>query len=196
MEHVLCDLISARRDEIVARARAMAARRPCQRSDSELYDGMPHFLDELSEALRLAPVRPPAPRGRDAQAHGARFWGPEFTVSQVVQSYGDICQAVTGLAVEFGTPIASDDFGAFNRLLDEAIANALVEYEAQREAAILRQGAERALSVALAFDQRLSIAIAASHALTMAGGSWNGSMGTLLDESLQGLQTLIAPLRG
>ena len=183
-------LISARRDEIVARTRVSAALRSSLSSDIESDETISRFLDQLSEALRGAPAWS-KPMENDARAHGGRLSGLGYTVSEVVHSYGDICQAVTQLAAEVDAPIASDDFGAFNHLLDEAIANALVEYEVQQEAAILRKGTEREISLSLAFQDRLSIAIAASNALTMAAASTNGSMETLLDSSLLGLQILL-----
>jgi hypothetical protein len=55
-----------------------------------------------------------------------------FTVSQVVHDYGDICQAITELAVELDAPISTDDFRTLNRCLDDAIAGAVTEYGRER----------------------------------------------------------------
>jgi hypothetical protein len=43
-------------------------------------------------------------------------------VDQVVHNYGDVCQAVTGLALEQEAPILIDEFRILNRRLDDAIA--------------------------------------------------------------------------
>jgi hypothetical protein len=47
---------------------------------------------------------------------------------QVVRDYGDVCQAVTKLAIETKVPISVDEFRTFNRSLDNAIAGAVTEY--------------------------------------------------------------------
>jgi hypothetical protein len=51
-----------------------------------------------------------------------------FTVSEVVHDYGDICQAVTDLAMETHAPIAIEEFRTLNRCLDDAIAGAVTEH--------------------------------------------------------------------
>src|SRR5207248_11266771 len=51
-----------------------------------------------------------------------------FNVSQVVHDYGDICQAITELALDQNAPIAIEEFHTLNRCLDTAIAEALTEH--------------------------------------------------------------------
>lgn len=189
---MLHDLINGRRDEIAARARRIASQRATGGSDIELDESMTCFLEQLSEALRLSHAQRNL-LNEEARAHGARSVALGLSVSQVVHRYGDICQAVTALAFELAVPIAADEFGAFNQLLDEAIASALVEYEVQREAVILRKGDERAVSLALTFQDGLSMAMAASSALTIDALNPDGSMESLLDQSLRRLQVLIEP---
>jgi hypothetical protein len=46
---------------------------------------------------------------------------------------GDVCQAVTELAIELQIPIGTDDFHTLNRCLDNAIASAVTEYARLRE---------------------------------------------------------------
>jgi hypothetical protein len=46
-------------------------------------------------------------------------------VDQIVHDYGDLCQAVTELAIEHNLPITNNEFQTFNRCLDDAIANAV-----------------------------------------------------------------------
>jgi hypothetical protein len=60
--------------------------------------------------------------------HGHELLLQGFTVSQVVQDYGDVCQTVTGLAVEMNAPISPDDFRSLDLCLDEAIAGALTGF--------------------------------------------------------------------
>ena len=54
-------------------------------------------------------------------------------MSQVVHDYGDVCQAITDLAVEAAKPISADDFRTLNRCLDDAIAGAVTEYGRERD---------------------------------------------------------------
>jgi transketolase C-terminal domain/subunit len=46
----------------------------------------------------------------------------------VVHDYGDICQAVTELALEQHAPITTAEFHTLNRCLDTAIAEAVTEH--------------------------------------------------------------------
>ena len=49
-------------------------------------------------------------------------------MSQVVHDYGDICQAITELALELKAPITVKEFHTLNRCLDTAIAEACTEH--------------------------------------------------------------------
>ena len=46
-------------------------------------------------------------------------------MSQVVHDYGDVCQAITELAVELDTPISTNDFRTSNGYVSERIDNGL-----------------------------------------------------------------------
>jgi hypothetical protein len=66
-------------------------------------NGVPLFLTQLAETLRLENTTEPLPEnliGSTAAKHGRELLAMGFTVSQVVHDYGDICLAVTELAVE------------------------------------------------------------------------------------------------
>src|SRR4029077_17220729 len=66
--------------------------------------------------------------GATAALHGHDLFLKGFTIEQVVRDYGDVCQAVTNLAVETGAQISVDEFRTFNRCLDNAIAGAVTEF--------------------------------------------------------------------
>src|SRR4029077_20300046 len=55
------------------------------------------------------------------------------SIAQVVHDYGDLCQAITELAMDLRVPIATEDFHTLNRCLDNAIASAVTEYARQRQ---------------------------------------------------------------
>jgi len=63
-----------------------------------------------------------------------------FTVDQVVHDYGDLCQAITKLAVDRGAAIQVEEFRTLNRCLDNAIADAVTELPSN---AIFRCGRAR-----------------------------------------------------
>ena len=45
-----------------------------------------------------------------------------------MHDYGDVCQAITELAVEMNEPISTADFRMLNRCLDDAIARAVTGF--------------------------------------------------------------------
>jgi hypothetical protein len=49
-----------------------------------------------------------------------------------VHDYGDVCQAITELALAINAPISTDDFRMLNRCLDDAIAGAVTQYTRER----------------------------------------------------------------
>jgi len=122
---MLHEFIAVNRDEIIRRCRAKVATRSIPPpTEAEIDHGVPVFLDQLRDALRLGELTSPE-IGRSAIKHGHDLLRQGFTVSQVVHDYGDVCQAITELAVELNAPISTGDFRTLNRCLDDAIAGAV-----------------------------------------------------------------------
>ncbi len=88
----LSEFISANVQEILARARSkVASRRWPAVSIQELENGLPLFLSQLAETLRLrATAHPFSPTaiGDAAGRHGGELLEEGFTVAQVVHDYG------------------------------------------------------------------------------------------------------------
>jgi len=63
--------------------------------------------------------------GESAATHGDELQKKGFPVDQVVHDYGDLCQAITELAVEQKVPIAVTEFRTLNRCLDSCLYNCL-----------------------------------------------------------------------
>src|SRR6476659_6419289 len=125
---MLREFIAVNREEIIRRGRTKVATRSVSPpTDAEIDHGVPVFLDQLMDALRLGLTSSPD-IGRSAVKHGHDLLRQGFTVSQVVHDYGDVCQSITDLAVETNAPISTDDFRSLNRCLDDAIAGAVTEY--------------------------------------------------------------------
>src|SRR5687768_10895245 len=105
---MLHDFVTLYRDAIITRAREKVTNRPWPLpSTSELEHGVPLFLTQLVETLRLEESATPfsdTAITSSATSHGRELLAMGFNVSQVVHDYGDICQAITELAVEQNAP--------------------------------------------------------------------------------------------
>ncbi len=140
---MLHDFLMTNRALLIDRCRVMVASRSLpKRARRELAHGIPVFLDQVAKALAIeqhvpvveGKIESSNPGGRDsavgtiATLHGRDLFEQGFSVEQVIRDYGDVCQAVTGLATEVGAPISANEFRTFNRCLDDAIAGAVSEY--------------------------------------------------------------------
>ena len=184
------------RDEIIRRCRAKVATRSIPPpTEAEIDHGVPLFLDQLVDALRLGLTSSPE-IGRSAIQHGHDLLRQGFTVSQVVHDYGDVCQSITELAVEMNAPISTDDFRTLNRCLDDAIAGAVTEYGRERNQSTLdgetARGSERLGFLAHELRNLINTAIVAFEVLKTGNVGVAGSTGTVLHRSLMGLRALIA----
>jgi diguanylate cyclase (GGDEF)-like protein len=120
----------------------VASRFSAKLAPPELAHGIPIFLDQVAKTLATEQCLPlvegeivsrnsscaESGVGAIATLHGRDLFEQGFSVEQVIRDYGDVCQAVTGLAMEVGGPISVNEFRTFNRCLDDAIAGAVSEY--------------------------------------------------------------------
>jgi len=192
---LLHEFIAVNREEIIKRCRAKVATRSVPPpTEAEIDHGVPVFLDQLVNALRLGLISNPE-IGKSAVQHGHDLLLQGFTVSQVVHDYGDVCQSVTGLAVEMNAPISTDDFRTLNRCLDDAIAGAVTEYGRGRNQSTLEgetaHGSERLGFLAHELRNLTNTAIAAFEVLKTGNVGVAGSTGTVLHRSLVGMRALI-----
>jgi signal transduction histidine kinase len=169
--------------------------------------GVPQFLDQLVDALKADGSRthvrkttPTPPTASDAAiSHTAAQHGNEllrvgFSVEQVVHHYGDVCQAVTELAIERGQRITNEEFKTLNRSLDYAIADAVGEFGRQRDLVTERDRQtpnERLGALAHELRNLLNAAVLSFEAVKTAQIGVNGAVGTALGRSLMGMQALI-----
>jgi signal transduction histidine kinase len=188
---MLHEFIAANRAAIIARTQTRVAERAAPRATAdELATGIPLFLDQLIETLRLSSASTDA-MAASAAKHGRDLLARGFTVAQVVHDYGGVCQSVTELADETEAAITAAEFNTFNRCLDNAIAQAVTEYTRQREQLITSEGAER--WGALAHELRNSLGAAMLSFQTLQSGrvGVGGSTAALLDRSLRRLSALV-----
>lgn len=196
---MLHDFISGNSDLIIVRARArIASRNWPSVSTAELEHGVPLFLTlfltQLAETLRLQFTATPFPddaMASTAAQHGRELLGLGFNVSQVVYDYGDICEAITELAVELNAAITVDEFRTLNRCLDMAIAEAVAEHTHVTAQTRSAEELERLGQSAHDLRDILNTAILAFHTLKRGAVAINGSTGAVLGRSLMSLRDLI-----
>jgi signal transduction histidine kinase len=193
---MLHEFLTLYREQIIERARAKVATRTTpQPTEAELEHGVPLFLQQLTETLRReqdTTARPTSP----AMKTGAALFGGElkkagFTVGQVVHGYGDVCQAVTELALESESPISVDEFKTLNRCLDESIAQAVTEFSRARDITIADRGTERLGYFAHELRNLLGNALLAYEVLKDGTVAIGGSTGAILGRNLLALRDLI-----
>jgi signal transduction histidine kinase len=189
------EFVTIYRDAIIARARAKLTARPWpSASTNELESGVPLFLTQLSQTLRHEATGTPfssSAIGDAATRHGRDLLALGFTVSQVVHDYGDICQAVTEIAIEHAVPISTEEFHTLNRCLDTAIAEAVTEHARITAESRSSREVEQAGQVAHETRDLLNTALFAFQALKRGTVAINGSTGAVLGRSLMGLRDLI-----
>lgn len=139
---MLEELITTHRHELIKRCSKKAAQRnESSAADADLFQhGVPLFLNQLVNTLRNErqpgndhlrdPESTPASSaiGRAAALHGADLLLQRYDIEQVVREYGDVCQAVTAIAVDLDAVISADEFRTLNRCLDDAIADAVTAF--------------------------------------------------------------------
>jgi signal transduction histidine kinase len=208
---VLHEFLASHRAVLIHRCELMVAIRSFPKAmDGELDDGIPMFLDQLIETLRLEQT---SQRGRSpeisgipgggtasqiedsATLHGRNLLNQGFTLEQVVRDYGDVCQAVTNLAYELDAPIDVDEFRTFNRCVDNAIASAVGAYAHQQAATIAQDNVlasnSRVGSLVHELRNYLQIATYAVRAIKAGKVGISGATGAVLDRSLAGMRALV-----
>jgi signal transduction histidine kinase len=201
------------REELIDRCKAKVARRPHRSATAaQLSNGVPMFLDQLTrtlaaeetgdsdESLRISGASGGdgaalSEMGLSAIAHGKALLDLGFTVDQVVHDYGDLCQAITDLAVERDAPFAVDEFRTLNRCLDNAIADAVNEFSAQRDVSTARSQMaaenERLGSLVHELRNHLGTVSLAFTALESGALPIKGSTGAVLKRSIGSMAAVL-----
>lgn len=199
--------------ELILRCVQKVAKRPYRHATAkQLVNGVPMFLSQLIRTLVAeqwggegAGVGISGASGGNnatlsemgvsAAAHGTVLLGLGYNVDQVVHDYGDLCQAITDLAVERDAPFTVGEFRTLNRCLDNAIADAVTEFSFQRDVSMAeKQSAD--LNERLGFlmhELRNSLSVAAMAVVAMETGAlaMSGATGAVLKRSHIAMQRLI-----
>lgn len=198
--------------ELAQRCRDKVSQRPGRSASSvQLQNGVPLFLDQLIRTLQIEQTQNPldsraisGPAGGaatlsevsvSAARHGKALLDMGFSVDEVVHDYGDLCQAITDLAVERDAPFQIDEFRTLNRCLDNAIADAVNEFSYQKELATADRVAvetnERAHIFATELRAVLGTASLAFSAAKTGQLSLSGATGSILQRSIATLSKMI-----
>ena len=191
---MLQQFLITHRTRLIDRTRAKVSLRSAPRpTEEELTNGVPMFLTQLGEALKLAGSSPKADLQIVASAakHGRDMLNRGYTVAQVVHDYGDVCQAVTELAVEVKEPIPTEEFNILNRCLDNAIAEAVTEYGRHQEQRSSLKATEHLGHLAHELGNLVSGAMLSFEALKTGKVGIGGSTAKFLERSLQDIHDLI-----
>jgi signal transduction histidine kinase len=193
---MLSQFLTTHRKTIIANSRAKVASRAAPRATPvELETGVPLFLDQLVATLRIQESTGAAPSdhqiGLSAAKHGSILQKIGFTAAQVIHDYGDVCQAITELAVNLDAPITADEFRTLNRCLDQAMAEAVSEFGPPRELSISDDETERLGFFAHELRNLLSNSMLAFEVLKGGSVGVGGSTSTVLGRNLTRMRDLI-----
>lgn len=208
---MLHDFVRDHRDAIIERARVrLASRLVPVASDVQIASGAPMFLAQLVDTLReqqdevSSPLDPTSDEratevfGQTADQRGDDMLRAGLSIAQVVEGYGDVCQAITDEAIEHEAQIAADEYRALNLCLDIATARAVTAFSRERERTNderertnEKKGTERLGMLAHELRNLLSTAVLSYEALQRGAVGMHGSTAAVLKRSLQGLRQII-----
>ncbi len=208
---MLHEFLTTNRKELISRCVRKASKRDAPRNTpivalmTEPNHGVPLFLDQLGDALRTEEANPAAKgKGtsgsssaslaeskRTAALHGKALLDEGYTVDQVVHGYGDVCQAITELAGELKAAVTVEEFHTLNRMLDNAIADAVSSYGMHRDRSG-EQGQQKKNDTLLReLHSHLDPARKALDAIMTGRIGMNGATGIVRKSSLESLSALI-----
>jgi hypothetical protein len=203
---MLQEFLTSNRQELIRRCLGKVSQRSSPPvSDSQIQYGVPLFLEQLVETLRCergtptpnVPLSQPwgetpasEEKRRTAVLHGKELLEAGYTVEELVHDYGDVCQAVTELAHELDAPVTIHEFHTLNRLLDNAIADAVSSYGHYRDS---RAADPHGGLGTLADAQRslIETMVVALDALKVGNVGLMGPTGAVLEDSLIKLRALV-----
>jgi signal transduction histidine kinase len=207
----LHEFLAANRVELVERCRANVSQRSPGAPTRGLLHGIAPFLDQLIKTLQVEQSADPMQSrkvsgpaggqvaqseiGSTATEHGRELLQHGYSIEEVVHDYGDLCQAITGLAFEREAAISADEFRTVNRCLDNAIAVAVTEFAYQRDTQVADKqtldGTQRIGFLAHELRNFVTTATLAVNIIKSGNVGLSGATGQILDRSLMGMRNLI-----
>jgi len=193
---MLHDFLTRERNSIlmVAKQKANETQGTRLRSTA-VEEGWGIFFDELVGLMtRDEPFEFHAEMGlhkAEAEKQGKEYLRLGYTVSEVVHSYGVLCQAVTSLAGKLNVEITPREFQQLNLSLDTVIAEAVTEFEKDRRKNVDREEVERLGFLAHELRNCLQSATISLEMIETGSVGVRSSTGAVLQESLKKMADLI-----
>ena len=195
---MLHDFLTAHRTVLIDRCRAKTASRFASTATAgEPLNGIPRFLDQLVQTLKLEPAGGSSESTLDIGAtgalHGRELFDRVCSIERAVRDYGDFCQEVTELAFESGIAISVNEFHTFNRCVDDAMAGAVLEYAKQKTTSKSWGTASNIPGGPIAHELKSHLDTAMLVVAAIKGGNvgMGGATAGLLDRSLMTMRSLI-----
>ncbi len=187
----LAELLATRRDDVLTRwnEAVRGSLHPEAMPHLELIDHLPAFVDEIAEALR---DRESTEGSRIAADHGIQRLGLGFSLDSVVREYGALRDAILEVAkVEKLTVRESERDLLFDCIIT-GIAEAVSEYQRQRDAELQRHMNEHFAFIAHELRNPLGSALAAVGMLERKGQlNQSDRFAQVLNRGLQRMHELI-----
>ncbi|WP_244831713.1 sensor histidine kinase KdpD [Caballeronia sp. TF1N1] len=198
------EFLKNNRSVLLERCRMMTFKRNAESpAMADIKIVLPELLTQITELLRQhrtaetqnsttgLPERGESkdtPIGRTAREAGRVLFGTGLKIEDIVVGYGDLCQAITELAVERDAPFKVQEFRILNLCIDTAVANAVMAYSAARDNARTNSGAQTQTDEnrMLAHEMRnlIHTTLLAFTALQRGNLSAKGATGLLAERSL------------
>lgn len=203
---MLSDFISSNRSELITRClNKVSDRFNASVIPASTDHGVPAFLQQLINTLEAEQQEAGnqivtreftianTEIGREAALHGTELLRAGYTVDQVVHYYGDVCQAITELAIQSKIDISTNDFRILNRSLDNAIADAVKAFGSAHQV-VINDKAETLHECLNTFSEEqqrlLNIAFHSYAAMKTGDIGITGATGKLLFHTLEELSSL------
>lgn len=199
---MLHDFLTKQRDAILAVAKKKASESRWARITSDaVEEGWSVFYDDLTSRLQPEETRPPSSQESDKavlEKRGKDYLRLGYAISEVVQSYSIIYQAITESAISLGVDITPVEFQKLNVSLDTAVADVVKEFElVQTEAQDVQtdvkeqREAQRLGSLAHELRNSLQSATVALEMVEQGIVEVKSKTGAVLHSSLEGMAELI-----
>lgn len=198
----LYTLLKNERPEVLEKCRVKATEVMGSKTPERLLDeGLPKIYDELVEVLRVSvpgssaqtlhQVAADTITKVSSQMNAQEAYRAGFTVSQLVHSYGSICQAITEYTHESDATVTSAEFSQLNFFLDVSIAQAVSEFEALTQESAVSAENLRLGSLAHELRNYLASAIMAHELIRRGGVGAAGATSSILTNAHQQMKDLI-----
>lgn len=190
MTQILSSLLCSHRDDIIRRWTALVSGtlHPSGMPRLELVDHLPDFLQEVSESLRLSE----SPEGsRTAMEHGVQRLNLGFSLDCVVREYGALRDAIVAEAASAGVIITPTEREILFDSVITGIAEAVSEYQRQRDAELQRQMSEHFAFIAHELRNPLGTARMAFSMIEKPTASQGARLHKVLDSALTRTYELI-----